>query len=116
TTREIVAHAMARSGSDARPHSFAIQRTASDGSPQQLAAVGNVIHYNGHLAYQCIVRDVTELERSQRDQEHLSLQLQEARKLESLGVLAGGIAHDFNNLLAVILSSVRYARASDATP
>jgi len=31
-------------------------------------------------------------------------------------VLAGGIAHDFNNLLAVILSSVRYASASDSTP
>jgi PAS domain S-box-containing protein len=116
-TIEIVAHAMARSGSaDAHPHSFAIYRTAADGSPQRLAAVGNVIRYNGHPAYQCIVRDVTELERSQRDQEHLSLQLQEARKLESLGVLAGGIAHDFNNLLAVILSSVRFARSPDATP
>jgi two-component system, cell cycle sensor histidine kinase and response regulator CckA len=116
-TIEIVAHAMARAGSaEAHPHSFAIHRMAADGSPQRLAAVGNVIRYNGQPAYQCIVRDVTELERSHRDQEHLSLQLQEARKLESLGVLAGGIAHDFNNLLAVILSSVRFARSPDATP
>ena len=32
----------------------------------------------------------------------LSLQLQHAQKMESVGTLAGGIAHDFNNLLQAI--------------
>jgi PAS domain S-box-containing protein len=67
-----------------------------DGRIREVLGTGRTISYRGAPAYQGIIRDITELRRAEREQKRLELQLQEARKLESLGVLAGGIAHDFN--------------------
>jgi PAS domain S-box-containing protein len=56
-----------------------------------------------------VLRNVTGAKRSAAERERLRHQLFEARKLESLGLLAGGIAHDFNNLLAAILGNAHLA-------
>jgi PAS domain S-box-containing protein len=56
-----------------------------------------------------VARDITR--EVQREEERLELarQMQEAQRLESLGVMAGGITHDFNNLLTPILGAAELA-------
>ena len=70
-------------------------RTIVSAAPQ-LDEAGN---FCGALS---VVSDLTE-------QRELELKLQQAQKLESLGVLAGGIAHDFNNLLVGVLGNAGLA-------
>jgi PAS domain S-box-containing protein len=66
-----------------------------------MASMGN----EGAREYGGLVRDVTEIRRSEQD-------LQQAQKLEGIGVLAAGIAHDFNNLLTGIMGGLSFVKTS----
>ncbi len=52
--------------------------------------------------YVAVQRDITE-------HLHLTAQLQQAQKMEAVGLLAGGVAHDYNNMLSVILGYTELA-------
>jgi PAS domain S-box-containing protein len=54
--------------------------------------------------------DITARKLAEEENARIEQKLQDAQKLESLGVLAGGIAHDFNNLLTGILGNASLAR------
>ncbi len=56
-----------------------------------------------------VVTDVTAQKQVERERSRLAAQLEQVRRVESLGRLAGGIAHDFNNMLAVILNYAELA-------
>jgi signal transduction histidine kinase len=50
------------------------------------------------------VRDITEQKKAEQHKKEIEKQLQQAQKMESLGLLAGGVAHDLNNVLSGIVS------------
>jgi signal transduction histidine kinase/CheY-like chemotaxis protein len=47
--------------------------------------------------------------RAEEVEKRLESQLQQAQKMEAIGVLAGGVAHDFNNILTTIIGNAHMA-------
>jgi PAS domain S-box-containing protein len=102
--------------SDECVHQLETVRRRKDGRPVDVSMSVSPIHGpDGRvIGASAIARDITERKRAAEQQRRLEGQLQQAQKLESLGVLAGGIAHDFNNLLVGILGNAELVW--DATP
>jgi two-component system cell cycle sensor histidine kinase/response regulator CckA len=57
-----------------------------------------------------VVRDATASRKLERQRLEAERRMQEAERLESLGVLASGLAHDLNNILTAILGNAALAR------
>jgi two-component system, cell cycle sensor histidine kinase and response regulator CckA len=58
--------------------------------------------------------DLTERARAEAERRARDASVQQAQKLESLGIMAGGIAHDFNNILGAIIGNADLAREAVA--
>jgi PAS domain S-box-containing protein len=82
-----------------------------DGSPTWVESVMTFLRdADGHPTH--IVgstRDISSRKEAEKEKNLMQLQIQQAQKLESLGVMAGGIAHDFNNLLLGVIGNADIA-------
>jgi two-component system, cell cycle sensor histidine kinase and response regulator CckA len=83
-----------------------------DGTAYPVELSVSSVNFDGHPAFLGVARDITERKKSDEQQRNLERQLQQAVKMESIGILAGGVAHDFNNLLTVISGNISVARRS----
>ncbi len=58
---------------------------------------------SGRNEVTAIVRNITERKKSVKEKELLGQQLNQAKRMESIGLMAGGVAHDLNNILSGII-------------
>ncbi|MHB1461254.1 MAG: PAS domain S-box protein [Armatimonadota bacterium] len=95
------------------PQSFEWSINQHDFDWYLLSSVSSVIHEsNGHQGYVIVVKDITEIRMAEQERRQIDNKMQQAQRLESLGLLAGGIAHDFNNLLTSVMGHTSLAMAS----
>ena len=93
----------ARERGEVVPDRYEFKALRKEGSEFHAELLVSNIIYEGVVARQGVIRDITERKR-------LEDELMKAQRIESLGILAGGIAHDFNNILTPILSNISMAR------
>ncbi len=80
-----------------------------DGSIIPVRISASTVVIGGRACILGLFHDLTEQRGAQDERRRLDARIQQAQKLESMGVLAGGIAHDFNNLLTGVIGNAGLA-------
>jgi two-component system cell cycle sensor histidine kinase/response regulator CckA len=77
----------------------------ADGSLLTVEVYASVLSLQQNRYIMAVARDITERKRIEEERRCIQEQLEQARKMETIGMLAAGVAHDFNNLLTAIMGN-----------
>jgi two-component system, cell cycle sensor histidine kinase and response regulator CckA len=75
-----------------------------DGTEFPLETNSRSINYFGKPARVCVLRDLSNRVRAEKEKLDLQKKLARSNNLNSLGLMAGSIAHDLNNILSGVVS------------
>ncbi len=84
------------------PATFETWHRRKDGTRFEVEVSASGAEFGGEVLVFCVHRDIAGRRQAEKERDLLQQELLEARRLESIEVLAGGMAHEFNNLLTVI--------------
>jgi PAS domain S-box-containing protein len=84
---------------------FALRKGGEE-FPAEISLSG-IEEEDGSTLAMVAIRDISDRAESEREKA-LREELDQSRRLESVGQLAGGIAHDFNNILGVIMNYAEF--------
>ena len=85
-----------------------------DGTTYPLEVTGKNIPFHGRSYRVTEFQDISTHLRAEQERDALQQQLQQAQKMEAIGLLTGGIAHDFNNIMTSILGFAKLAIQNSA--
>ena len=85
-----------------------------DGTPVPVTAFVAQLDVEHEHVKLCIIHDLTERKRIERERQEFEIQLRQAQKLESIGQLAAGIAHEINTPTQYIGDNTRFLKDSFA--
>lgn len=105
----MIARGEARIRGDDEPEQYEVRLVRSDGEVRPVEIHARRIELEGRAVSLVTAIDLGERRRIEEERIAFEGRLQQAQKLESLGLLAGGVAHDFNNLLVGILGNADLA-------